>query len=311
MVLRKETQNNIEKKPINNSPTHHHIHLLPLQVVAGINPKRRQDGIPRNPAEGFRGSVLVHEQPLVGVSHGGDVVHPLPVRGHRVVVQEVAAEEEEERREGDHRRVPQNVVGHHRADEHHEGVGGQQRHVEHQQEVGELALKPQREPHDGGVDGGLQGQEGEVGDEPGDGVGGGAVGVVGGLADEDVSLLDEGRDRVVGGEEEEADGEDEEAEAVGDALRGVFRVPEHGRHHDPHHRQDQEAGEEQLRRATDCDEVAPHQYPGLRDEGVGELGAEVVVAAAAPASGGVEAAVGYVVVFVDGVVAAVRRWCAL
>lgn len=90
----------------------------------------------------------------------------------------------------------------------------------------------------------MESKEREVGYEAGDGVGRGAVGVEGGLAYEDEALLDEGWDGVVRREEEDAGGEDEEAEAVGDALEVLWRVGEHGGHHQSHEREDEEAREE-------------------------------------------------------------------
>jgi hypothetical protein len=167
--------------------------------------------------------------------------------------------------------LPKDEVWHDGADEDDEGVGGQQRRVEHDEEVEELAVELEREPDDGGVGGRLEQEEGEVGDEPRDDVGGGAVRVVRRLPDEDEALLDEGRHGVVGGEEEDADGEDEEAEAVGDALRVVLGLGEHGGHQEPHHRQHHQPRQEQLRRAPDVGEVAPHQHPHLPDVRVGEL----------------------------------------
>lgn len=132
-------------------------------------------------------------------------------------------------------------------------------------------MELEREPDDGGVGGRLEQEEWEVGDDPGDDVGGGAVRVVRGLPDEDEALLDEGRHGVVGGEEEDADGEDEEAEAVGDPLRVVLGLGEHGGHQEPHHREHHQPRQEQLRRAPDVGEVAPHQHPHLPDVRVGEF----------------------------------------
>lgn len=132
---------------------------------------------------------------------------------------------------------------------------------------------------------------------------------MGGLADEDEAFLDEGGDGVVGGEEEEADGEDEEAEAVGDSLHAFGGVGEHGGHHYAHHCEDYEAGEEELRGAPDVFEVAAHQDPGLGQERIGEFWGEVlvvvvVVVVVLVCASGFWCAV---VVFIDGVVAAVRR----
>lgn len=86
-------------------------------------------------------------------------------------------------------------------------------------------------------------------------------------------------------------------------------MPEHGGHHDTHDCEDEKSGEEELWSSPDVDEVAAHEYPGFGEEGVGEFPAEMVVGC-----GGVwvdDAAVSYVVVFVDGVVAAVGCWGAL
>lgn len=250
---------------------------------------------------------LVHEQPFVGVLHGGDSVHPLPAPWDAVAAEEVSAEQEEEGGEGDDGRIPEDEVGNDGADEDDEGVGGQQRHVEHDEKVEEAAAEAEREPDYAGVGGGLQEEEGEVGDEAGGSVGGGAVGIVGGLANEDEALLDEGWDGVVGGEEEEADGEDEEAEAVGDALGGVLGLEEHGGHHQAHNGQHHLAGQKQLRRAPDVGEVAPHQYPHLPAVGVGELGAQDrlrILCAPRAAAPHVRA---LVVILVHSVVAAVGR----
>lgn len=120
------------------------------------------------------------------------------------------------------------------------------------------------------------------------------------LADEDEALLDEGWDSIVGGEEEEADGEDEEADAVSDALSVVFRVPEHGCHHESHNGQDENAGHEELGSSHDVYEVAAHQYPCLGKEGIGELWIKFPVCFHG------DGTVGHVVVFLESVVAAVR-----
>lgn len=99
---------------------------------------------------------LVHQQPLVRVLHSRYRVHPLPARRNAVAGDEVTAEEEEERGEGDDRSVAQNEVGHDRTDEDHEGVGREQRQVEHEQEVVERAVQLQRPPDDERVGPGLE-----------------------------------------------------------------------------------------------------------------------------------------------------------
>jgi len=66
------------------------------------------------------------------------------------------------------------------------------------------------------------------------GVSGSSIGIMRSFPYEDEPLLDEGWDGIIGREEEEAHCEDEEAEAVGDSLQILFRVVEHGGHHEPH-----------------------------------------------------------------------------
>lgn len=97
------------------------------------------------------------------------------------------------------------------------------------------------------------------------------------LTDEDETLLDEGRDGVVGGEEEEADSEDEEAEAVGDALEGIRRILEHCGHHETHDGEDYEPGEEELWGSLNVLEVPAHENPSLGNKWVGEFRTKVVM----------------------------------
>lgn len=125
-----------------------------------------------------------------------------------------------------------------------------------------------------------------------------------GLTDKDVALLNEGRDGVIGWEEEEADGEDEEAETVGEPLHVIFRFHEHGGHHHTHDCQHHLPWEEELRCAPDIGEVAAHKDPYLREVGVGKFGSEVVVPAA-KAGGDVGSQVVYLI---HSVVTAMRSW---
>lgn len=112
-------------------------------------------------------------------------------------VQEEAAEQEEQGGEGDDGGVSQDVIRHDGTDEDDEGVGGEEGDVEDDEEVEEGASKGQSPPGDEGVDHCLESKKREVSDEAGGCVRGGAVGVEGGLADEDEAFLDEGGDGVV------------------------------------------------------------------------------------------------------------------
>lgn len=305
LVLGSKTKHQIEQNPIKHSPTQHHQHPVPFLPLICRYMQPFQDIETRDlrfAGEGIGCLVLVHQETFVRVSHGGHLVHPHPILRHLVTVYKVPAEEEEQSRECNHRRVPQNVVRHHRAHEHHEGVCGEEGDVEHKQKVVEPPSKLQSVPNNGCIDCGLERKEGKVGDEACYGVGRRAIRVVRGLPDEDEAFLDEGGDCVVGGEEEEADGEDEEAKTVRDALSVCFRVHEHGCHHDAHHGQDHEPGQEELGGSLYVLEVATHQDPGFGEERVVELWTELE----ARLRGGGSEPWGQVVVLVDRVVAAVR-----
>jgi len=102
-----------------------------------------------------------------------------------------------------------------------------------------------------------------VSDKACNGVSGSSIGIVRSFPYEDEPFLDEGRDSIIGREEEEADCEDEEAEAVGDSLQIFFRVVEHGGHHEAHEGQNHESREEKLRGAPYVYEVAANEYPYL------------------------------------------------
>lgn len=141
-------------------------------------------------------------------------MQPYPVLGNLVSGKEVATSEEVESCEGKDCGVSQDEVGHQGTDEHDEGAGVEQGHIKHQRKEENAAIKLESPPGDDGVGEGLNSQEREGGDDPGNGVGGGPVGIVGGFPDEDEPLLDECGHGVVGGEEEEADCENEEREEL-------------------------------------------------------------------------------------------------
>lgn len=158
LILGSKTKDNVEQNPVEHSPTDHTIHHLPLPMLHG---QLLQDHMPGElvpervrPKHTIRRK-LVLQQPLVRVLHGGDHVHPLPCAGHVVGIQKVAAKQEEESREGDDSGVPEYVVGHHRANEDNEGVGGEERNIENNKEVDEGAAKGEGEPYYGGVGGSL------------------------------------------------------------------------------------------------------------------------------------------------------------
>ena len=87
-------------------------------------------------------------------------------------------------------------------------------------------------------------------------------------------------------------------------MEALWRVFEHGGHHEAHHGEDEEAREEEFWRAADVDEVAADENPGFRYEGVGELWAVVDVGVV------ISNTWCHVVILVDCVVAAMWGWCA-
>lgn len=160
---------------------------------------------------------LVDQKRLERVLDRGDVVQPFPVDGDLGRFQEEAAGEEEESCGGYDHCVSGDVARNDSTNQHHVGVCGDERGVEDQPELDDAAVEAEDVFGDGCEGEALDGEEWEVDDEGGDDVGGGAVGIVGGLPDEDEPLLDEGWDGVVGGEEDKADGEDVEVEDAVDA----------------------------------------------------------------------------------------------
>lgn len=170
-------------------------------------------------------------------------MQPFPVVRDLRRLQEESARQEKQGSCRDHHRVAGDVTRHHRANKHHVGVGGDEGGEEDEPEVEDAAVEAEDVARDRREREALDGEEGEVHDEGGDHVGGRAVGVVWGLADEDEPLLDEGGHRVVGWEEDEADGEDVEVEeAVDGDEAALVEVLEEGREDQSHHREDDLTG---------------------------------------------------------------------
>lgn len=221
-----------------------------------------------------------------------------------MTVQKVPTEQKEEGCESNHSRISQDIVGDHRAHEHDKRVCRKKGNVENNQEIQEGPAELQCFPHNGSVDGGLKSEERKVSNEARNCIRRGSIRVVGSLSHENETLLDEGRDGVVWREEEEADGEDEEADAVCDSLQVAFGAYEHGGHHEAHYGEDDKSWEEKLRRTVDVLEVSAHEYNGLGEEWINELWAQVFVR-----RHGVlvrNTVRGEIVVFIDGVVTALR-----
>lgn len=106
------------------------------------------------------------------------------------------------------------------------------------QEIYERSPELQSKPHNASIDSSLKSKEMKVSNETCNGIRRGSICIVGSLSDENETLLNEGRDGIIGRKEEEADGEDEEADAVCDSLQVWFRVLEHGGHRDTHDGED-------------------------------------------------------------------------
>jgi hypothetical protein len=85
-------------------------------------------------------------------------------------------------------------------------------------------------------------------------------------------------------------------------LGVLFGFDEHGGHHETHYGEDDESWEEKLRRAMDVLEVPAHEYESLGEEWIRELWAQMFV------RHGVLRSIirGEIVVFIDGVVTAMR-----
>ena len=113
---------------------------------------------------------FVGQQGLKRVLDRRHIVKPLPVYRNLCSLQEEAAGQEEERGGRDHNGVACDVAWHERADQHHVGVGGDQRREEDDPEVEQATVEPEHEFGDGREGEALDGEEGDVDDEGGDDV---------------------------------------------------------------------------------------------------------------------------------------------
>lgn len=157
-------------------------------------------------------------------------MQPPPVYWYLSSLQEEAAGEEEESCGCNHNCISCNVAWNKCTYKHHISICCDERGVEDQPEVEEIAFEFKDEFGDGCKCETLDGKEWEVDNKRGNDVRRSAICIVGCLSDEDEPFLDKCRDSVVGGEENKADCEDVEVEKAVDVFEGwMAEVSEKGR----------------------------------------------------------------------------------
>lgn len=136
-------------------------------------------------------------------------------------LQEEAAGQEEECGGRDHDRVASDVAGNKGTNQHNISICGDKRDIDNHPEIEEAAFELEQVVGYGSECEALDSKEGQVDNQCGNHVRRGSVCIVGLLTDEDVALLNEHWNRIVGGEEDQADSKNVEVEELVDIFEGI------------------------------------------------------------------------------------------